>query len=106
MWIVPFYKPVIQTPTWTDQVSIESLERRMATKSKTPRKGPFLKHKGHKRGFVHSVSFERNLKDFERFLQLTAKIQQQSMNENIFRHHPAKVEQRGAEPAKVMGGVI
>lgn len=61
MWIVPFYKPpVIQTPTWTDQVSIESLERRMATK--TPQKGPFLKHTGHKCGFVHSVSFESNLK--------------------------------------------
>lgn len=28
MWIVPFYKPpVIQTPTWTDQVSIESREK-------------------------------------------------------------------------------
>lgn len=61
MWIVPFYKPpVIQTPTWADRVSIESLERRMATK--TPQKGPFLKHKGHKCGFVHSVSFESNLK--------------------------------------------
>lgn len=74
----------------------------------SPKKGLFLKLKGPKRGFVHSVSIKRNL-NVKDFYDSQRKIQQQSMNKNKFRHHPAKEERPGIrreKPATVMGGVI